>query len=258
MSYDFFNPSNLAFGKKITNAFDTLNKLADAADEAVDTAIFNAQRFVGIYQKNYSTPRPTRVDMACRTNELFDLLPNNISVRSLSVSESNKAFTIKVTYFDEVNARITQAEGSTTERSGYAITKKSISNQNMLQTIRFSKTNKTTQGEMLLFKYEILDDGSILMMGDVSTLDCTPLDFTQYRNITKGENIKLPHTATGYECVCVIGQNPNISVELNGTTLLESINSGYASRQFMTLFLRKDDVLSGSHIDKCFKIMYNT
>ena len=41
MSYDFFNPTDLAFGQKLTAAFISLNNLANAAESNLEDVYKN-------------------------------------------------------------------------------------------------------------------------------------------------------------------------------------------------------------------------
>lgn len=61
MTFDFFNTSNLAFGSKLTKAFNQLDRLCNEAEENIAKFLNQQSIFRDYVHRNYQVPVPTRV-----------------------------------------------------------------------------------------------------------------------------------------------------------------------------------------------------
>ena len=256
MSFDFFNPSNLAFGSKLTAAFTQLNNLADAAEENLEKVRL-IQETLGQYdRKNYIVPKPSKPVSPCRTNELFDLL-NDVSVIINRLEFTDNKLYVDINMFNRTNNRITKGTGSTTLTKGHCYVKTATSNQKPNRELSFDKELRFDLGEEL-FQFEIDDSGNIILLGNLNNICCFPSNGNVYTSISKGENLSFTngvYTATNYECVCLVGYLNNIQVILNGRVILQ----GYGSKmkRHCILYLKPNDEIRGS-IESGFRINYNS
>lgn len=256
MSFDFFNPSNLAFGSKLTAAFTQLNSLADAAEENL-AKVFEIQDTLSQFdKKNYIVPKPSKPASPCRTNEIFDLL-NDVSTIINKLEYKEGRLTIDLNIFNRTNNRITKATGSTSKTKGFCYVKPATSNQKPNREITFTDDLDFSSGN-LLFQYEIDSSGNVILVGDTSNICCFPSNGNVYISISKGESLNFKngtYTAKEYECVCLVGYKNNIQVILNGRVILQ----GYGSmmKRHCILYLKPDDEIRGS-IESGFRINYNS
>lgn len=259
MTFDFFNTSNLAFGKKLTQAFQTLNDLADTSELAVANALQNLEYYKQYGELNYQAPVPTNQTSPVRVNEIFSVVDGYNIFKQLQYK--NGLFSVEYIYFTETNSKITLAAGSTTIKEGYAYVAPAITNSSMQRSIRFTKDEGAKGSEILLFQYRIDEDGKIILSGDLqSSLGFYSYDATQYRELAVGNKVELPYTATGYECICVVGTDLNIEAKLDDTIVLSGRAKSNADHEYdytayTVIYMKPKQKLTGV-CSKAFKVKY--
>lgn len=252
MTFDFFNTSNLAFGSKITSAFNTLEELAADA-EANLAQVFEDQEFFDQYKnRNYQVPVPLRPEAPCRTDELFNFVNDSTVIKQLEYS--NNTLKVRINLFDKASNRYTIASGETTLKRGYAYVIPSISNEDASKIITFTENKDALQG-ILLFQYRIDYANNINLIGNLPNLQLSANEYTQYKSLSIGSNITFPYTASENECICVIGKKNNLLVKLNNRKIIEG--HGHDNVRHAILYLKEGDVVSGN-LTSGFKIKYNT
>ena len=255
MTFDFFNASNLAFGAKLTTAFTQLENLANAAESNLERVKYNASVLEDYNHKNYLVPRPSSGDRPCRTNDLFDLVDDVQNRIDYLYYEGGKLH-VKMHIFKKSNSRMTVATGETTLKEGYAFCKLASSNSKYEVPITFSEEANSNKGE-ILFQYRIDEKGIININGlDVANLGLVPCDCTQYKSLSLGTEVSNggDYTAENYECLCVVGRTNNISVNLNGITILKG--QGDRCVRHTIIYVKPKDTISGT-FSKIFRIDYN-
>lgn len=256
MSFEFFNTSRLAFGSKLTAAFQQLDNNKTYALENLNRVLSDLDYYQQYIDKNYRVPIPTREGMAVRVNELFAIIDDIVAIKKLEYD--NGLLSVEITFFTKNTNKATNAIGSTELKEGYAFVMPSPSNTRLTRNIRFSANNDKTGSEVLLFEFRIGTDNHIYLKGNLtSILKLYPQDATQYRSLTRGEYITFPYTAQDYECLCVVGYDNNTYIAVNGQTIIAGGGSDkYLNRNHAILYVKKGDVVSGN-INYGFKINYN-
>ena len=270
MSFDFFNPSHLAFGSKLTKAFNQLNRLCNEAEDNMDD-LFRIYESYGQYiNRNYPAPFPNRPDAPCRTNELFDLINDANTLKEAYISESGN-FHCAVNLFKRSTNRFTVASGYTTKKNGYAFVQSSISNQNPERTIQFVDNYSEGNGNFL-FRYRIDSDNNINIVGNTAEY-FLPAGIRHITGMQKGSTfmtdvtLNQSYTAPDYECVICVGYlgvsgwsegSPNgefscLDVRVNGKQIC--YNTGRNCKQYIVVYLKPNDVLSG-RFKYAFKVKY--
>lgn len=255
MSFDFFNTSHLAFGSKLTYAFNELEKQLSIAENKVEK-IREYLEIINQYSgRNYRVPQPDSAESPVRTNELFDIFNDKkASIQYFYYDNSTQSLNLKVLLYDQNNNVMTMASGSTTLKEGYCYVKKAITNNSSNKTLTFVPEKDSKQGT-LLFRYNIGSNNQINITEMGSDIQLEQGDECGYSRMSKGSNITFPYTASGYECICVVGQNDNTNVTLNGRTIAKG--GGYNMKRHVILYLKNGDVVSGSGITSGFKINYS-
>lgn len=260
MSFDFFNTSNLAFGKKLAAAFKNLDGLTREAENNLEQLYQDLRIYKQYVNRNYPIPRPAKPDMGCRTNELYDLIDERLFIFN-NVSFSSNKLNIDVIIYNTDTNRITHATGNTTIKNGTCYYKESTSNNNPDTTLVFGSENVFNGGQVdnsrgtVLFSYRVDELNNLNIQGDNSKLNVIPLDFTQYSSLAKGASITLPYTAKEPECVCIIGKMNNIQIKKNGKVICQGY--GYDNKRYCITYLKKGDKVEGSY-SSAFKINYIT
>lgn len=258
MPFNYFNPSNLAFGSKLTTAFTQLNNLADSAEENLEQ-VLQQQEFLDMYgDKNYPCARPTQPHNPVRSTEFFDLLNDRpIIINKLLYDSETKLIKCDITLFDRVTNRITRGKGETELKEGYCYVRKAVSNTSSLRELTFTEESSYGQG-IELFRFRLDSDDNLNIIGNLTQLNLIPFDSTQYKSLSKGATLagdSQPYTATDYECVCIVGKHRDINVKFNGVTILAG--QGNVVLRNCILYLKPNDTISGSY-SKIFKVHYNT
>lgn len=159
MPFDFFNPSNSAFGNKLTAAFRQLEGLAEEATNNITNSIADLSTFSQYLNRNYQVPAPDRADAACRVNELMNIADDGDLIREIKYSGGKVIATVAI--HTKASGRITIASGETTLTSGYAYTRLSVSNKSTGAQILFASSAGQTSG-VVLFKYSI-SSGNVII-----------------------------------------------------------------------------------------------
>ena len=255
MSFDFFNTSHLAFGSKLTYAFNELEKQLSIAERNIEK-ISEYLEIVNQYSgRNYRVPQPDSAESPVRTNEIFDLFNDKkASIQYFYYDEGTSTINLKLLLYDQNNNVMTMASGSTTLKEGYCYVKKAITNNSPSKTLSFVENKDSKEGTML-FKYSVGSNNQINITEMGSDIQLEQGDECGYSTISKGSNISFPYTASGYECICIVGRDNNTEVTLNGRVVAKG--GGYNMKRHVILYLKKGDVVSGGGISSGFKINYS-
>lgn len=256
MTFDFFNTSNLAFGSKLTNAFNQLNRMCSESEDNIQKILNQQDVFKQYTYNNYQVPTPTRPQSACRTNELFMVLRGQTVIRDLYFDNNQNGLIVSVLKHDSNTNKITVMTGSTNLREGYAYCAMANSNAQMNKTIEFTEKKETKQDKQFLFGF-FLDSSTnaVCLTDSLDTLNLYPQDFTQYTSISKGSDVTLPYTSKAYECICCVGPNGGIfNVSKNGVKIYGG--NCLNTRVHAIVYVKPDDVITGT-VERAFKINYN-
>lgn len=263
MTFEFFNPTDLAFGQKLTAVFTSLDNLSKAAEANIKEVIENTAYYYQYYNKNYRVRRPSKADDPCRVDELFDLLNDKtVYIKNFNL-DSNKLY-VDIVSFNRNNNRITHATGSTELKKGYCYFKESVSNKSVNTELTFTNTLEYGKGS-LLFKFRIDKNGNINFIGDISLLGIKPHDMGGYSQITlekqevAGDNTE--YTAEDYECLCIVGKSTKLRVHRNDKYIFGGVEgSGYISEQrgerHCILYVKPNDVITGVY-SKIYRVIYS-
>jgi hypothetical protein len=245
MSFDFFNASSLAFGSKLTAAFKQLDSLYTEAADNIKQIIDKQEILKQYINRNYQVPEPNKPTNACRTNEVFNLIKGRTIIKDLRYDLTDKTLTMEFVKHSPVLNRITRATGSTTLESGYCFYKVAPSNAKVNTEIRFSETNDKKSDELFLIRFEVdTVNKSMMILDGYNELNIYPLDFSQYTGISLGDALENPHTAKGYECLLIVGnEQSGLLVKKNDVTIFDTYCWG--NRDHVTIYVKPDDVISG-------------
>ena len=83
MPFNYFNPSHLAFGSKLTRAFRQLESLTDDVENLIENYSDNLRFFFQYVNRNYRIPFPVSGDSPAQVDQLFDLINDEINIREL-------------------------------------------------------------------------------------------------------------------------------------------------------------------------------
>lgn len=255
MGFDFFNTSHLAFGSKLTQAFQELEKQASITEDSL-RVVQEYLNLGNVYNnRNYRVAFPAELTSPVRTNELFDILDNCQSyIRELSYKDGT--INVSVVLYDQLNNIVTNATGNTSNvLEGYCYVRKAGSNSKTDKDIQFL-TKESKSAGILLFRYRV-DAYGRLQIKDIN--DCmiiTPGDDTEYTTLVQsGEFSESSHKATEFEGVLIVheGMQANQTI-LNG----QQVYAGYAPNNRVPgiLYLKPGDVLSKGRISNCIKFHY--
>lgn len=262
MSFDFFNTSYLAFGAKLTAAFNSIGQYVELANNNLNQVIKDQEIFQDYLGKNYRVPRPNKADAPCRTDELFDTMNDKrIYIRKLAVEGSNIVADIVI--FNRTNNRITRCTGSTDLTTGYCFYTEATSNKKYQQELKFvDSANKVTGTQLFRFRKD--KSGNVNILGSGAGIELVPHDLSRYNKMSIGKTLatnNADYTSDDYQCVCVIGwyvagSTPNrLTVNLNGNWVCGNSSDFRFNRRHCILYLKPNDVVSGIYY-KIFKIEY--
>lgn len=264
MSFDYFNVGQLAYGKKITAAFGTLEALSKDMDAGLENLINVLHYYNQYVGNNYKAPEPIRPDMPVRTNELFELVGRGYQFSKFRYSSGRVR--IEFYYTHPTTHVMTFAKGSTTIKKGYAFFTPAIWNADNSRTIRFSDKNDIKAKETLICKYMVSEDNDlrILKFGD-PVKDVYPYDWSQVTDILPGEDIGTfkdgKYTAKDFECILVKQVRPvkyftedkdKDYVYLNGQIVMW--DNSQQTCNYQVLYLKPGDVIRGTF--EGFKLIY--
>lgn len=256
MTFDFFNTSSLAFGSKLTKAFNQLDRLCNEAEENIAKILDQQSIFRNYVHRNYQVPVPTKGTAACRTNELFNVIYGEIFIRNLFWDTSTNQLVVDIVRHDKTTNRVSAMSGETKIRKGYAYCTYASSNTKMNQTIRFSEEKESKSNEVFLFGFFVDEnDNSVTLTDSLDNLNLYPQDFTQYSTLTKGSTITLPYTAKTYECVALTSTPDRVELYKNGTLIFSG--TCWNTKTHIVLYLKPNDKLTGT-VGASFKISYNS
>lgn len=259
MPFEYFNNSHLAFGSKLTKAFRQLEKLCNDSERNMQSfaEIIN---YLGQYRnRNYRVAIPNSPDDAVRSDEIFDLVNDEIIIKDLSFKDNK--LNMAVNYFDRSTYRFTIGQGSTDLKEGYAFMSKSVSNSNPTSEIQFV-SDKSKGNGMLLLRYRVDASNNINIVYDEDAL----LTFKRggikhIRNLTLGEQITLPYTATDYEAILVEGimafDGPSVNIGTEGESI--RIQTGGTNlKRYAMVYLKPGETLKPySETGNVWKVIYS-
>lgn len=273
MTFDYFNSSHLAFGSKLTKAFNQLDKLYKEAENNLSDLFRIYEIYSQYINRNYRAPFPLRSDAPCRSDEIFDVINDSNVLKKAYINDSGK-FHVEVNIFKRISNRFTIASGTTSKKKGYAFVVPSVSNVNPNSTIKFVSSYDEGEGNFL-FQYRIGSDNSIyligndveyLIPGDTNYLTGMSLGDTLLTDVTTSKTYK----ATDCEAVLCIGYSAwgddgqhNDGSPLSKKSCLDvRINSkqvafitGWQCKHYIVVYLKPGDVLSG-RFKKAVKVNY--
>lgn len=255
MSFDFFNNSHLAFGKKIATAFNTLDSMLASAQKNLEQAMEDLKYYEEYANRNYLVPRPTKPTSPCRTNEIFDVV-NDKNVYIRKIKYTNGVLQVDIGLFNRSNNRITRLKGETNIKSGFCYySAEAISNKNVNREVLFSDDRAGATGN-ILFEYRVDEAGIVVISGSISNLDLIPESINYATGMSLGDKVSSggAYTAKGYECLCIIGQTNNIEVKLDDTTILKG--KGVECMRHCILYAKKGAKISGTY-SEIYRIHYN-
>lgn len=259
MPFDYFNPSHLAFGSKLTRAFRQLEKMCIDAENNVNKFIADVAYLGQYINRNYRIPAPTSAGSPVRTDEIFDVLNDEIIIKQIEYKDG--IFNVGINYFNRGTDRFTIGQGSTDLKEGYAYVKESVSNTNPTQEIKFTDDEFSVHG-LYLFKYRIDNSDNInLTVGNDTILKIDPLGVNHINNMAIGSRVTPPYTATDYEAILVLGVNTNSSQRYSYKIKLddkEIISRGATEKMYHVVYMKPDQKLTADYYDKAYKIIYNT
>ncbi len=247
MTYDFFNAGHLAFGKKLTSVFNSLNQLLLGATDHLQSITDALGYYSQFNNKNYLAPFPNRGDMPARTDEIFNLFDEYTQFKKIESDGTTTTF--ELTIFDKNSSRITNAVGNTTLKEGYAFVKLSTSLDNFTKTIRFSTNSEPNTGEVTICRFAV--DGTNVLIYDPNSstdLNLSVGEMVNYRDLA------ITYVGSGdYTCntraECIIARGGSSSglfkITLNGTEIF-SIGFLQFGIPYTVVYLRKGDKLSGA------------
>ena len=256
MPFNYFNPSHLAFGSKLTRAFRQLESLTDDVENLIENYSDNLRFFFQYVNRNYRIPFPVSGDSPAQVDQLFDLINDEINIRELEFYDGK--LHVAINYFNRGTNRFTIASGETELKTGYAYMKESISNSNPTQTITFSETESNSSG-ILLFKYSVDSENRV----NIANIDYTLLKFKaggikHIRSMRIGDEVTLPYTASNYEAILVTGKLVHDGLSVSFSTDKGKVVEGGGStiKMYGVAYLKPNEVLKGSTYDKAYKIIY--
>lgn len=176
MTYNFFNTSLLAFGKKLTSAFKSLNDLLKVAQDNVEQVLQDLRIFKPYGNKNYKVPTPSGGDRPCRTDELYNLINQPYYFEQFEYKDGT--LTISGIAFNRSTKRITSFVGSTEITAGSIYYPEAISNDTVGTNLRFYSSADSTKDRVgvKLCDYEIdTKNNKIYLLDSVSNLNMTTL-----------------------------------------------------------------------------------
>ena len=256
MTFDNFNAGKLAFGKKITSAFNTLDELLNATVSRVNDITKNTEYYLQFVNNNYSAPKPTKPTMPVRTDEFLEILDQRNNIRILAWDGSK--FNVSMIVFNKATQRCTRLTGSTTIKEGYAIALLSQSLTNLEADIRFSKTENPTNTETVLFQYRIDNNGYVHIINSQDSFGCYPYDDSHYYDIQVGQKLSVPYTSNDYECVIGTVQNAGDNWEnlyLNGKLIYGHQRCRQIREQHFILYLKPNDKITGDVL-RMYRVKY--
>lgn len=256
MTFDNFNAGKLAFGKKITSAFNTLDELLNATVSRVDDITKNTEYYLQFVNNNYSAPKPTKPTMPVRTDEFLEVLDQRNNIRILAWDGSK--FNVSMVVFNKATQRCTRLTGSTPIKEGYAIALLSQSLTNLEADIRFSSNANPTNAETVLFQYRIDNNGYVHIINSQEYFGCYPYDDSHYYDVQVGEWLPVPYTSKDYECVIGTVRNAGDNWEnlyLNGNLIYGHQRCRQIREQHFILYLKPNDTITGSVL-RLYRIKY--
>lgn len=274
MSFDYFNTSHLAFGAKISKAFLQLNRLLQEGEDNLQD-LFQIYEFYAQYiDRNYPAPFPTRPDAPVRAKELYDLLNDGNTLRSIYL-DNEGVLHVTVNLFKRISNRFTIASGSTELKEGFAFCRDSVSNKNYSRDIQFVEEYDDGIGNFL-FEFRIDSDNNINIVGD-SYNYYIPSNFDHITTMEKGDviftnqNLSMEgYTAEDYEAILLVGygypwdggvnpgnndQKSDLHIRVNDKTVVNV--TGWLCRQYGIVYLKPGDVLNAD-CKTAFRIKYKS
>lgn len=257
MSFDYFNTSHLAFGSKLTRAFRQLEKMCNDAELNISRYVKDIEYLGEYVNVNYRAAFPISPDSPVRADELFDVINDEIIIKEIKYD--NNIFTVSINYFNRVNNRFTIGKGSTDLKEGFAFMADSVSNLNPTSEIKFVSTENQGRGKEL-FKFRVDASGFInIATNSNSIIKFNRGGINHINNMEIGDQVTLPHTASDYEAILVLGKTA-----VNGTSINLSLNNkkiyemgGYVTKQYAIVYMKPEDILKSSTYDKAYKVIYN-
>lgn len=247
MSFKYFNPTDLAFGQKLSAAFIALDRLADSASDNLglykDQLAILGEDFV----KYYRVPIPKNLTDPCRTDEILDVIDNKF-LTIKSIEWKNNKLNFEAFVFNTSNNRISHLKGTTDLKEGYAYYEEAKNNKKTDVEVTFNKSEDWTLGN-LLFQFKVdTSSGKVNLIGSVSGIEFIPYDWGSVTHIKWGEQLagaNQSYTPKGYQCICIEGQQNHIEVKVNGKRVFGG--DGHNCRRYHIMYVNPTMTISGDY-----------
>lgn len=248
MSYDFFNPTDLAFGQKLTAAFISLNNLANAAGSNLEDVYKNQEFYADYIGKNYPVSKPRKLGDPCRTDELYNLVNDHfMRITNLKKNDDGKLF-IEAHLFNQRTNRMTHLTGTTDLEEGYIYYNEANSVIKPDKPFLFSEDEDGSLGTYFAhFTYD-KNTGQVKFFGSVSNLGLIPYDWGSVDHLKWGKQVagqNQEYTPTGYQCLCIKGNHNDIEVKVNGKRVFGG--KGHNMVRHHIIYVNPSMVISGSY-----------
>lgn len=250
MSYDYFNTSSLAFGTKLTTAFNSLSRLIDETKESMAYIQEARDFYAPYYEKNFDVPIPKTPQSAVRT-EYFSDWALTADPR-VEYEFANDGIDFTVVTKDSAYGVVTKHVGYTQDNVGSVYGIREYRTSGDVQLLSFVEK----EGYDHLFDYRYSNQKWIILSNQ--NTDLIPLEYgeyNQYRELNVVETVTPgSYTATDYECVVLSGyeqyappniQRQKLEVYLNDDLVCDTTESLGFSK--VVLYLRPGDVIKGKY-----------
>lgn len=259
MTFNYFNPGRTAWGKKISGVFNTLDLMAQSAEERINEITGDTDYYLQFTNRNYRAPEPTRPDLPARVIDALEVIEGTVKI--VDISYSSGTLHVVVLYTAEETGRPVTAFGTTTLSSGYIHIAPPNGSEQLEGKLVFSDGGTDTDAykEAALFKFEIID--SKVYLSNYSAMNIQLGEHEQYKSLTITQVGTSNYTCEkNSECVIACaGYNGN-SIYLNDTAiyLFQSLQN---QRIWTPLYLKKGDKvrIDGYGVERnIYRVNYNT
>lgn len=254
MTFEFFNSGRTAWGKKISGVFNTLELMANAAENRITEIASDAEYFLQYTSRNYRTPEPTRGDLPVRVEDALCVFGNIILLSDINYS--NGTTTIKLIGQSPESGRPIVATIATTKTKGYVY----ITPPNGSETIKGNiqiLDNIGTTDPLLMF--EVTDNR--LYIKNYQKLGIRLAGYENYTGFSITQVGTSSYTCNKKaECILATCGYTGNRISLNGVPIYDFV-SLQDQRLWVPLYLRKGDkvTIDGRGTSRnIYRVTYNT
>lgn len=268
VSFDFFNTSNLAFGAKLTRAFEQLNDLLNSAEEHLQMVYGDLIIYGDYLDRNYLVPVPNRPDAACQTNQAFDIINDEATViKEFKYDTEKEVLNVKLMRYNRVTNRMTIGEGTTTIKEGYCYIREAVSNNKPNLPVNFSRKLDASLGD-IIYKYKVTENGIVqidiqdemmFLLKPSGSEHYTSVSFNKINNPKMPYEIDSPRGFLAVQNAPIITNGENYSayfrVHLNDKEMWAGTLMGSGS--YVPMYLRAGDKITYLENADLYEIFYN-